>query len=112
MKHVQYFEAIYEGIMLHPKPRKNVHELRFGRKFSPFSIADDKYLRDIFCKMDGDTPRELTKGRKYRLYAEFDSGVMISGKCFVVLTDQNHFIGFDVDYFLEEYQLDAKKYNL
>ena len=106
MKHLENFETINEST------RKTVHELRYGRKFSPFSIESDKYLRDVFCKGGDNTPRELTGGHKYRLYAEFESGVMISGKCFVVLTDQNHFIGFDADYFAEEYEWDAKKYNI
>ena len=86
-------------------------KIRLGAKFNPYSIANDKVLRDVYCCKE-DAPRELTKGQKYKLYAEFETGSMLSNRCFVVLTNNNHFIGFDSKYFEEEYQCDAKKYNI
>lgn len=105
---------LYESVTRrykHTSDVKNKPNYRFKTKYHPSSTTDDVFLREVYCK--DEAPRELTKDNKYRLYSEFDTDAMLSGKCFVVLTDNNHFIGFDSGYFLEEYQWEAeKKYNL
>jgi hypothetical protein len=106
MKHLTEYEHLNEA-----KVRKTIQQIRLGTKFNPYSVANDKFLREVYCCKE-DAPRDLTKGQKYKLYAEFETGAMISNRCFVVLTNNNHFIGFDSEYFVEEYQWDAKKYNI
>lgn len=99
MNHLEEYN-LYEGKVVNRVVNKPHY--RFKNKFNPYSIANDGFLREVYCK--DEAPRELTKGKKYRLYAEFPTGAMLSGKCFVVLTDNNHFIGFDSDYFIEEFE--------
>lgn len=111
MKHLMEYKNLNEAIA--PKNRTrglSIQQIRLKTKFNPFNLENDKFLRMVYCK--DDAPKELTKGKLYRLYAEFETGAMLSGKCFVVLTDDNHFIGLDSGYFIEEYEVDAKKYNL
>lgn len=103
MNHLEVYN-LYEA-------KKTIQELRLGTKFNPYSIENDEFLREVYCCKE-DAPRELTKGKKYRLYAEFQTGSMLSNKCLVVLTNNNHFIGFDSGYFVEEYEWDAKKYDI
>ena len=74
-------------------------------------MENDHYIKEVYCAetIEGD----IIKGRKYRLYAEFETGNMLSGKCYVVFTENKVFKGFDSDYFLEEYQWYAtQKYNM
>lgn len=109
MKHLEEYENLNEAM-----PRKIKSKPLFSRfksKFNPYSIEKDIFIREVYCNEDA--PKELTKGKKYRLYAEFETGAMLSGKCFVVLSNTNDFMGYDSNYFLEEFQWDAtKKYNL
>lgn len=75
-----------------------------------YDVDSDNYLRYVWCDRK---ESNLTINKKYRLYAEFETGAMISGKCFVVFDNNNNFMGYDSDYFMEEYQWVAtKKYNL
>ena len=97
--------------MKHVDEYENLNERKLKMKFQSYNIDNDNFIREVWCKKHA--PKFLIEGQKYRLYSEFETGAMISGKCFVVLTDNNHFIGFDSGYFLEEYQWEAeKKYNL
>ena len=74
-----------------------------------YDIKNDKFLRVVICAKKEE---KLTVGKSYHLYSEFNTGVMLSGKCFVVFDNTNNFVGYDSEYFLEEYQWDATKYNL
>ena len=111
MKHVEEFDNINEGKHHH------THNYKFmggnplkASSYRDFSVENDKFLRYVWCDKK---EKFLTEGKKYRLYAEFETGAMISGKCFIVLANGQQFIGFDSEYFLEEWQWDAtKKYNL
>jgi hypothetical protein len=108
MKHLINFESLNEAKRSLSKKSYKLMKMRF--KYRLYDIENDKFLREIWCKEHA--PQFLTEGKKYRLYAEFESGAMLSGKCFIVFCDNNEFIGFDSGYFLEEYEYDAKKYNI
>ena len=107
MNHLTKYENINEG-----KSRiRTPYQTRLKNKFNPYSIKDDKILRNVWARENA--PKELTKGKKYSLYAEFETGAMLSDMCFVVLTDNNQFIGFDSNYFMEEHEwVASNKYNL
>ena len=80
------------------------------RLFRKYSIENDKFIRYVWCVKK---EKYLTKDKKYKLYAEFETDAMLSGLCFVVFSDNSQFTGFDSQYFMEEYQWEAtKKYNL
>jgi hypothetical protein len=80
-------------------------------KYRTYDVQHDKFIREVYCNEHA--PKFLTEGKKYRVYAEFETSAMLSGKCLIVFTDSNEFMGFDSEYFLEEFQWDAsKKYNL
>ena len=79
-------------------------------KYIDYSIEKDDFLRYVWCNK---YEKLLTIGKKYKLYAEFKTGAMLSGKCFVIFDNNQQFMGFDSEYFLEDWQWDAtKKYNL
>jgi len=95
--------------MNHLQDFDNINE-RKTKLYRKYSIDNDKFIREIWCNSK---EKFLTYGKKYRLYAEFETGAMISGKCFIIYADNKQFMGFDSLYFMEEYQWDAtKKYNL
>jgi hypothetical protein len=97
MKHIQEYTTERKRVSL------KIHK--------DYSTENDDYLREVVCVKK--LSRYIMEDRAYRLYAEFDTGAMISGKCYVILTDNNEFIGIDSEYFLEKYQWEAiKKYNL
>jgi len=106
MKHLKECDIVNESKYSF---KKAIGRLK-SMKHKDYSVDNDAFIREVWCDKK---EKYLTVGKKYRLYAEFETGVMISGKCFVVLCDNKEFTGFDSDYFLEEYQWDAtKKYNL
>ena len=85
--------------------------MNFAGIITNYSVEEDKFIREIWCNKK--VANYLTEGKKYKLYAEFETGAMITGKCYVVLCDNKNFMGFDSDYFLEEFQWIAnKKYNV
>jgi hypothetical protein len=93
--------------MNHLQEFANSKKFKIYRKYS---MDNDTFIREVWCAVK---EKYLTKDKKYRLYAEFKTDAMLSGKCFVVFADNKQFIGFDSQYFLEEYQWVAvKKYNL
>jgi hypothetical protein len=86
-------------------------EARRYKLIIPYEIENDNFIREVRCKEH--ESGHLTRDRKYRVYAEFESGAMISGKCIVVFCDSKDFVGFDSEYFLEEFEWEAsRKYNL
>jgi hypothetical protein len=107
MKHVNDYNNLnerkkYKDKILHQ------YKLHQYQKYDP---DNDDFLREVWS--DKTIPQYILEGKKYRLYAEFETGAMISGKCYVILTDHKEFIGLDSDYFLEDYQwVASKKYNI
>jgi len=96
--------------MNHLKKFENSKSRKSTRLYRKYSIENDNFIREIWCIKK---EKYLTEGKKYRLYAEFETDAMLSGLCFVVFTDNGQFTGFDSKYFMEEYQWVAtKKYNL
>jgi hypothetical protein len=101
MKHIEEYGKIDESSL--PKFLKSL-------RYKKYSVENDNFIREVWCKQKS---LYLTEGKKYRLYAEFETGAMLTGKCFVVFNDNKEFMGFDSDYFMEEWQWTAtKKYNL
>jgi hypothetical protein len=106
MKHLKDFNINEAKYKFMNKPLKTLK----APTYRQYSIIDDNFIRYVWCDKK---EKFLTEGRKYRLYAEFETGIMISGKCFIVLANNQQFMGFDSEYFLEDWQWDAtKKYNL
>lgn len=68
---------------------------------------------EVGCKSCSGSKRDrILADKKYRLYAQFESDVVFSGVCYVVLTEQKQFVGFDSDYFISEAEYEASKYNI
>jgi len=89
---------------------RKTNTLRSLRSLQYADYSNENFLREVICSK---REKNITVGKKYRLYAEFETDAMKSKKCFVVFTNIGEFIGFDSEYFLEEYQWNAeKKYNL
>jgi hypothetical protein len=103
MKHLSEFENNKSRKFLNALTRKSLNLNKV------YDVKHDKFLRNVICAKKEE---KLTVGKSYNLYSEFNTGAMLSGKCFVVFDNTNNFVGYDSDYFLEEYQWDAKKYNL
>jgi hypothetical protein len=104
MKHLSEFEKNNTS-----KKLLNMINRRIPKSNNAYDVKHDKFIRKVIC---GNKEENLTIGKSYNLYAEFNTGAMLSGKCFVVFDNTNNFVGYDSDYFLEEYQWDSRKYNL
>jgi hypothetical protein len=104
MKHLSEFEKNNTS-----KKLLNIINRRYINMNKLYDVKHDKFLRKVICSKKEE---KLTVGKPYNLYAEFNTGAMLSGKCFVVFDNTNNFVGYDSDYFLEEYQWYSRKYNL
>jgi len=54
----------------------------------------------------------IVKGKKYKVFSEFETDEMNSGLCYIVLTESNNLMPFDSKYFISDLEYESKKYNL
>jgi hypothetical protein len=54
----------------------------------------------------------ITKNKKYLVYSEFKTNDTFSGLCYVIKSDSGVIIGFDADYFIDDLEVESKKYNI
>jgi len=54
----------------------------------------------------------IIKGKKYEVFSEFETDEMLSGLCYIILTESNNLMPFDSKYFITDLEYESKKYNL
>ena len=54
----------------------------------------------------------LIKHKQYKIYSKFKTDKMDSGVCYIILSENNRFIGYDSSYFMDEVEYESAKYNL
>ena len=54
----------------------------------------------------------IVKGKKYEVFAEFDTDMVSSGHVYVILTENSKFVGYDSDYFISDMEHEIEAYNV
>lgn len=83
---------------------------RLFKKRTDEITAETKFL--VAIETYQETNQSITKGKYYRVFAEFDTVECETGKCVVVLSDEDNFVGFDVSFFIDPSEYEGEKFGI